>query len=309
MQRIFTITGNLLAETTSRFNMTGIGQTMRAIGTSTFQVGGKGVNVAKTATSIGVKCSAVVFPAGHIGKRCLEYLSKEAFDVIAISIDGETREGLVCVDSNGVQTTFLGSDLPIPEDAFELCLCKLAEQIKQGDVLALCGSFPNWQRKYAKKLSDLCKNKNVYFCVDTYGTPLTDIANVHCNLLKFNKTELSTFLASMKENINLPTAELFKIARSKYFANAEIFAITDGANDIFVSDKTTTFTISPMQIPQEVSATGCGDALFAVAISEIFFKNTPLQKSFERASKYASMTAQLETTSVLPPEEIDTALA
>lgn len=309
MQRIFTITGNLLAETTSRFDMPKIGQTVRAIGSSKFQVGGKGVNVARTLISLGTKCSAIVFPAGYIGNKCLDFLSRENFDVIAIPIEGETREGLVCVDANGTQTTFLGSDLPIPENAFSQCLNKISEQMESGDILALCGSFPNWQTHYAQKLSELCKNKGAYFCVDTYGNPLIDIAQCDCDLLKFNKTELTAFLVKQGEQISQSTENLFQLARTKYFNKAKIFAITDGANDIFVSDENSTIKISPTQIPQEVSATGCGDALFAVAMSEMFFKKTTLLKSFERASKYASMTAQSETTSVLPQDKIAIALA
>lgn len=309
MQRVFTITGNLLAETTSRFDMPKIGQTTRAIGTSKFQVGGKGVNVARTLASLSVNATAIVFPAGFIGKKCLDYLSHENFDTIAIEIAGETREGLVCVDSNNIQTTFLGSDLPIPQNAFDLCLSKIEEIIQPQDILAICGSFPNWQTDYAQKLSALCKNKNAYFCVDTYGSPLQDIANCECDLLKFNKSELLSFLEKNGDLTDSYSQEIFEFARKKYFSNAKIFAITDGANAIYVADSNATIKILPPKIQQEISATGCGDALFGVAISEIFLKKTSLQKAFDLASKYASMTAQSEKTAVLEQEKIKTLFA
>lgn len=306
MQKVFTITGNLLAETTSRFDMPKIGQTVRAIGSSKFQVGGKGVNVARTLASLDVNCSAIIFPAGFVGQKCLDFLSRENFDVISISIDGETREGLVCVDSNGKQTTFLGSDLLIPQNAFETCLKEIDAQIKSDDILALCGSFPNWQTSYAQKLSKLCEEKNAHFCVDTYGTPLNDVVDYHCDFLKFNKSELLSFLASKGENVDCYSQEIFEFARNKYFSKAKIFAITDGANATFVSDKNDTIKIVPQKIENEISATGCGDALFGVAISEIFIKKSSLKKSFELASKYASLTAQCEETAVLSQDKIKT---
>jgi fructose-1-phosphate kinase PfkB-like protein len=306
MQKVFTITGNLLAETTSRFDMPEIGQTVRAIGASKFQVGGKGVNVARTLASLGIDCSAIVFPAGFIGQKCIDFLSRENFDVISISINGETREGLVCVGSNGVQTTFLGSDLPVPESAFETCLKKIEAQINCDDIVALCGSFPNWQTSYAQKLSKLCEEKKVYFCVDTYGAPLNDIADCHCDFLKFNKSELLSFLVSKGEKVDCYSQEIFEFARNKYFSKAKIFAITDGSNATFVSDKNDTIKITPQKIENEISATGCGDALFGVAISEIFIKKSSLKKSFERASKYATLTAECEETAVLSQDKIKT---
>ena len=47
MLNIFTITGNLLAETTATFDFPKESQTVRAKGKELFQVGGKGINVAK----------------------------------------------------------------------------------------------------------------------------------------------------------------------------------------------------------------------------------------------------------------------
>ncbi len=312
MPKIITITGNLLAETTSRFITPQVGDTARAVGESIFRVGGKGVNVSRYASAIGIESVAVIFPAGFTGKRCSQTLQRENFKTISIEIEGETREGLVCVDSKtNIQTTFLGTDLPITRSAFEKSLAEIKKIICAGDILALCGSFPNWQTDYARKLSTLCNETNAHFCVDTYAKPLSDIAKIEVDFLKFNKKELLAFLQDNGEPESKNLENAFDIAQKKYFANAKIFAITDGAKDIiFVDSKNKNLEkIPPIKIEREVSATGCGDALFAVAISEIFIKKNSTKTALVKASKYASMCAQTESTQPLSQEETIIALS
>ena len=64
---IFTFTGNLLAERTQHFAAWAPGRTQRATGES-FQVGGKGINVAKMLARFGTPVTALAF-AGCGGSR------------------------------------------------------------------------------------------------------------------------------------------------------------------------------------------------------------------------------------------------
>ena len=202
MRRVFTITGNLLAETAAVFDMPERGQTARAIGESLFSVGGKGVNVARAAIAIGMPATAAIFPAGYGGGRCVDALRAENIPLILSEIDGETRTGLVCVDNkSGTKTTFLGSDLPVPESALDDVLARISEAANAGDILAFCGSFPAWKPSYAEKIAALIREKNLLFCLDTYGRPLADLAKCGCDILKVNRAEL------FSRNLVPPVAE------------------------------------------------------------------------------------------------------
>ena len=94
MLKLFTITGNLLAETTAVYEFPRQGSTVRAIGDSKFQVGGKGVNVARAATALGLPAFAAVFPAGFNGAKCVQMLKRDgvAAEVlpcdVVIDLDG-----------------------------------------------------------------------------------------------------------------------------------------------------------------------------------------------------------------------------
>ncbi|MBK8476911.1 MAG: hypothetical protein IPL39_11565 [Opitutaceae bacterium] len=63
MPHLFTVTANLLWEQTLFYNEWQPGRTQRAT-RSAFQVGGKGINVAKMLARLGSPHSAVCFPGG-----------------------------------------------------------------------------------------------------------------------------------------------------------------------------------------------------------------------------------------------------
>ena len=138
------------------------GQTVRAIGGTKFKVGGKGVNVSVAAKELGANTVAAIFPAGEIGARCKKYLDGKV-EYISVELPGQTREGLVCIDEKtGKETTFLGADIPVGEDAFEKMAQLLEDKIRPGDIFAFCGSFPGWKSRYADRLSGICKSKNSF---------------------------------------------------------------------------------------------------------------------------------------------------
>ncbi|MBQ6533575.1 MAG: hypothetical protein IJI37_00240, partial [Opitutales bacterium] len=309
MRKFFTITGNLLAQTTCVFDMPKPGGTARAKLPPKFDVGGKGVNVARTLAALGADCAAAVFPAGFSGKRCAGALAGENFETIAVEISGETRGGLVCADSRtGARTTFLGADIPVPPGALEKCLEKIKEKIGEGDVVAICGSFPGWGEAHAEMLSRLVAEKKAILCADTYGAPLASLAREKCAAIKINKAELFSFLKDAGEPAPESFYGAFLSAQKKYFLNAQIFAATDGAGEFFFRENEKIFSLTPPKIEREIDPTGCGDAMFAVLLSEIFLKKSGAETAFRRAAKYASMCAETESVGVLPPEKARQAL-
>lgn len=294
MTTLFTLTGNLLAETSAAFDMPAEGATARAKpdGFFRFQVGGKGVNVSRAAWFMGVNTCAAVFPAGFTGQRCVDFLKRENFcELIYVEIPGETRSGLVCVNAaNGVETTFLGADIPVPENALETALAQIGEKASPGDALAVSGSFPGWKPHFAKKISELCAEKNMRLCIDTYGAPLKDLAKEKTALLKINRRELFSSLAERLADDGSRGAFQNAFEHARKNCRAEIFAASDGAGDALFSAGGETFSATPPKI-SEVSATGSGDIMFACLICELFAKNTPLPNAARRACAWAAKAA------------------
>ncbi len=286
MPTLYTFTANLLAETTAVFTMPKTGQTVRAIGGTKFKVGGKGVNVSVAAKELGANTVAAIFPAGEIGARCKKYLDGKV-EYISVELPGQTREGLVCIDEKtGKETTFLGADIPVGEDAFEKMAQSLEDKIRPGDIFAFCGSFPGWKSRYADRLSGICKSKNARICVDTYGAPLEDFAKTNADLLKINRAE---FLALLK-SAAIPFGGDLEDSVRKFHTLARMLAVTDGPNPAVFRDGDDIFKVSPPEI-KEVSATGCGDITLATLIVEMFLKGKSARESFSTAVRTASAAA------------------
>ena len=292
MLKLFTITGNLLAETTAVYEFPRQGSTVRAIGESKFQVGGKGVNVARAATALGLPAFAAVFPAGFNGAKCVQMLKRDGVAAIVSEIPGETRCGLVCSDMRtGVQTTFLGTDLPVSAEAFKNAVGKIGKSSEEGDIIALCGSFPGWSGNFAGMFFNLCAKNRLNICADTYGPPLDSFAGKKCGIVKINRRELFEFLKMRDGGSERDFCRAFENARRTAFANAGIFAVTDGPSPILADVGCGTEKISPPKISHGTCTTGCGDAMLARLISEIFVRKTALLEALKLAAAYASALA------------------
>ncbi len=292
MSNLFTITGNLLAETTAFFDFPKEGQTVRAKAKEFFQVGGKGVNVAKAFFKLTKqKPYVVIFPAGIIGKRCLHWLKEKNFAIpVPIQIKGETRIGLVCQNPNtNIQTTFLGSDIPVSTNAFEEAIQQISKFAMEGDAIAFCGSFPNWKKSYAHTISKLAKQKKLRLYVDTYGQPLFDFAQQDLFLLKINKKEFLTTFA--QKTLNEKT--LSNVANK---SKAKNIIVSNSNGKIYSSLNGKIVSITAPKIKCEISATGCGNAMFASLIYEIT-KNSPLEDALKISTARASASAEISATS------------
>ena len=296
MASIFTITGNLLAETTATFNFPKVvGQTVRAISPEKFQSGGKGVNTARIAKMLGFDAYAGIFPAGYNGKKCVEFIEKYC-PVISVEISGETRTGLVCETPEGMQTTFLGADLPVPEHAFERLLSQFEKLVNPSDVIALCGSFPNWKDSHAKYLSDFAKDHSLILCADTYGKPLESLLKNHVelDLLKINRAEMFAFLGESDNK----SADAFETAFLKFCkkANAKYIGVSDAQNPAYFCNNAEIFSITPTKLEAQAFPTGCGDAMLATLICGIFLENHTFKHSAQEAIEIATFSATLPET-------------
>ena len=91
---IFTLTGNLLAERTLTFESWAPGRTQRATAES-FQVGGKGINVAKMLARLGAPHTALCFTGGAAGDECFAALHASGRPFQNFPSTAPTRTGTV----------------------------------------------------------------------------------------------------------------------------------------------------------------------------------------------------------------------
>ena len=273
---IYTLTGNLLAERTLEFRAWAVGATNRAERES-FQVGGKGINVAKMLNRLGIANTALCFVGGEPGAECEAWLQTQGFSARTFATSQPTRLGTVVRAIGEKETTFLGPDVPPDAKAIAACAAFLDEQ-PAGEVLALCGSFPGWNDARFEPLRDALARwlSRGSLVADTYGPPLAWLAAQPLELLKVNASELRT--------VGIDPAGQISVAALRY-------VITDGPHPVRLREGVAEEArLLPPRV-REISATGSGDVLLACVLKSLFCDRKSLRDAVSLALPYAAANA------------------
>ncbi|MFO7724606.1 MAG: PfkB family carbohydrate kinase [Oceanipulchritudo sp.] len=257
-----TLTGNLLAEWTFVVGATHPGETHRAKGMD-FQVGGKGINVSRVLRRLGEETEALGFANGPLADQCTQWLGYNRIPHRFFPL-GETgvRPGFVIREKAGKtpETTFLGQDKSVPDASWKAAFQYLRE--RRPGWLALCGSIPGWRPQWAAEVRDLLQlDTPVRLCVDTYGPPLRDLAQLPLDAVKINRSELDRLIDGSGK---LSTPEAIAEARSG--SPVRTWIITDGSRPVIAGlADGVTYSFSPASILEQ-SPTGSGDTFLAALL-------------------------------------------
>ena len=285
MAKIFTLTCNLLAQHTLDFGAVKEGAVNRAK-SAEFCVGGKGVIVVAALIKMGADACAVIFSGGKTGERCGEFLSEKGVKFLAVKTKCETRSGFVCRGEEG-ETTFFEPDSFLPDADFENACALIESRADCGDILAFCGSAPNWSAEKLAALKSLIKGKNLRFVCDTYGAPLKDLFFEKSEILKINSGEFSAFA---NKSLEAGFCEFQGKTPAKFFG------VTGGEKSAFARIGGIVKKFEPRKIAGRAYPTGCGDALLACLIKALAQRGECTFADFEAAMDFA--TEQAESPSI-----------
>jgi 1-phosphofructokinase len=277
---IFTLTGNLVAERTLEFEQWSPGRTQRAHRES-FQVGGKGINVAKMLTRLRAPNTALCFTGGAPGAECEAWLRARKLSYRAFPTTTVTRCGTVVRDGSGslAETTFLGPDAAPDPKALRAC-AKFLNAQRKGRVLAVCGSMPGWEGVAYDPLRDALARwaARGLLVVDTYGPPLAWLVGQKVELVKINAAELAGSFPAAARLESLPGA-------------VRRWIVTDGPRPVRIRDADgyTAQLLPP--IVKEVSPVGSGDVLLACVLVALFHRGEGFRDAVTYALPYAAANA------------------
>ena len=285
---LLTFTGNLLAEHTQEFAAWTPGKTQRAERES-FQVGGKGINVAKMLRRLGAPVTALCFAGGASGDECRAWLRTQDFAFEAFATTGSTRTGLVVRAPARAETTFLGPDRA-PDAAAWRSAASYLDAGPAGRAFALCGSVPGWAAPDATPFREalgrwLACGRPLF--VDAYGPPLAGLVERPIELVKINADELRGLLGA---NANATdTAANLRIALGRWPVQAWI--VTDGPRPVWFAQRgETPASLTPPPV-REISATGSGDVLLACVLFARLHREASWRAALEFALPYAAANA------------------
>jgi len=264
----YTLTGNLLAERTFEFATWAPGRVQRAAQQS-FQVGGKGINVAKMLHRLGHPVTALCFAGGPTGDECGGWLARQGWSTETFPSTTPTRTGLVVRAPGQMETTFLGLDTPPAQTSLDACADYLSVRKGGRDILAFCGSFPDWEKPRTSSLraslADWARDGTLV--ADSHGPPLAWLVEQPARLIKINRQEFDGLLppAAVEEGDLGP-----RLRRAQGRWPVPAWIITDGPRPVwFTGPGVGPACMVPPSV-QEVSATGSGDVFFACVLHAIF---------------------------------------
>ena len=292
MPRILTLTANLLAETTYTYASWAEGATQRATA-EFFQVGGKGINVTRMLTRLGMDSTALYFPGGSTGERCAGWLRKHGVPTEPFVTPHETRSGAVVRAPGRPETTFLGTENVIDARAVLACARHLHAQ-ETGTILAIGGSIPAWREAAWAPLREAIGAwaERGPLTVDTYGPPLNDLAALPAALVKINRKELAGLVGIAQAELTddrmadiLPALAAARAARR--------WVITDGPHTVWMWEAGTVSRVVPPRI-HEISPTGSGDVLHAGILYALFERRETLEAAVRFALPLAAANAASE---------------
>jgi len=284
---IYTLTGNLLAERTLEYDTWEVGKTQRATRES-FNTRGKGVNVSNMLARLGTASTALIFAGGPSGDESEGWLRDRGITYRNFETKQASRTGTVIWSDQKAETTFLGPNATPDAHAINAC-ADFLRNLPDGQVLALCGSFPGWENS---NYTILCTEiqrwaRRGLLYADAYGPPLQDIVSLPIELIKINRQEFDAFYS--KEERSQSVESRLRAARGKW--DVKNWVISNGPDSVWMaSGEADPIEFTPPKI-DEVSPTGSGDVLFAVILHGLLSTQLPWAKAVEEALPYASANA------------------
>ncbi|MCC5024806.1 MAG: hypothetical protein J6386_19335 [Candidatus Synoicihabitans palmerolidicus] len=281
---VLTITPNILAETTCTYATPLEPGTTQRASQNTFQVGGKGFNVAKMLHRLGVPAQAISFADGPPGEACRHWLEHHALYAWELfDLSHSSRSGMVVRAPSGKETTFLGPDTVLDGTAAQSAAVFL-QNLPASLRVALCGSVPGWSNRaltpLRRELEKLATAERLI--VDSYGPALISLVEFPLPLVKINRTEF----AALMQEVDLPPAAA---AAQRRFP-VHRWVITDGARPTEYTDVHESGHVSPPDVA-EVSPTGSGDVFLATLLELQGKPGLPWRNALVQASRYAVLNA------------------
>lgn len=225
--------------------------------------GGKGLNVSKTIKALGGESEALVLLGGRNGKWISEEAARLGIQLIAVPVEGETRENIKIVGLTEKTYTDLNESGPeADEKLLDKLLAQIAALINSEDALVLSGSpLPGMPATVFKSIIETVSDKRVPVIVDVEGEYLKHAIEAKPTLIKPNIDELEAFLGETLDSVD----KIITAAKAIIAQGVSCVVVSRGEAGLLWVDSTQ--VLEAKGIAVEVKSTvGAGDAVVAALV-------------------------------------------
>ena len=186
--------------------------------------GGKALNMARAASTVGGECAVVTILGGPTGALLAELLRGEQLRVAVVESPAETR---VCVsiadDASGLLTEVYQEAPAIPADVRHAFFAKLQARLQPGaGWLSISGRAPAGATEAIAQLVRLGRDRGVQVAVDTHSEALGPALAAGPALVKINRREAAA-------EVGMPAdTSLRSLAGAVHERSGAVVVLTDG---------------------------------------------------------------------------------
>jgi 6-phosphofructokinase 2 len=221
--------------------------------------GGKGIDVSKVLTTIGISNKALGFVGGFAGEELEGRLLNEGISCDFIRISGETRTNIIVDDiATGSQTIFSANGPEIKPYELMQIIHKV-EKLEKPNIVVISGSLPpGIHPEIYHKLVAIARNKGARVILDTDGDALKVGVQGLPEVVKPNIHELSRLVGTELKEIDAITRAALNVHKQ----GVKIVLVSMGAKGILLVSKSQRYLVSPPKVKVK-NTIGAGDSAVA----------------------------------------------
>lgn len=274
---IYTVTLNPSIDYVLRLNSFKAGAVNRAFD-GEYYVGGKGINVSRVLSQLGLESTALGFVGGFTGDEIENRIRDNRITPEFIRLSTEISR--INVKIRGVNETEINSQGPRVSGAELEQLMKKIDEISDGDTLILSGSAPRLtENDVYTRILERIRGKRVRVAVDAEKDLLLPTLKFRPFLIKPNRSELSGIFS-----VGINTAEdVEKYAKKLQEMGAKNVLVSLGDEGAVLMDEFGNKHTADALKGEAVSTVGAGDSMVAG-----FIAGYEIERSYSYALKLGS---------------------
>lgn len=260
-------------------------------------IGGKGINVSRALTRLGVSSRALGFNFDG-GEAIPETLESEGIEYRFTQCPGSLRTNLKIMETELGRTVEINESNPeVSHECIEALKASVAESARDSEFIVLAGSVPKGVGSdIYRQIGELSNAKVI---LDAQGELLREGLKAHPFMIKPNIFELETLVGKISSE-----SEIISAARkiiSDY--GVQVVLVSRGADGAIIVSEAECHKAPAVKVPVK-STSGAGDNMLAGAILALT-KNLPLEGVLKYAVTTAAGAISHEGTTFCTKEEFE----
>lgn len=263
-------------------------------------MGGKGVNVAVTASKCGISCIAGGFLSGYNGQMIGKYLKDAGVTTDFVYTEGDTRTNIKISDTGNRTYTDINESGPAVTEADKRALVeKVSDMAVKSDVVYLGGSLPpGIGADIYGELITVIKEKGARAVLDADGEAFGEGLKALPSVVKPNQAELEGLCGRKLKTVS----DVVSAAKQLHENGIETVLVSLGGNGAVCVSGGKAYRVYPLNVPVR-STVGAGDSfLCGFLYGQTVTDDITLQLKY--AMSFAGAKIQTEGTDIPAFEEL-----